>query len=155
MAFLSYTSKDFANSWLYKVSWCKAKICLSYVVMILILLRGAFLVLKWMSFPINDQRFIQIETNQFISSTISSANQLTGFYSSYMMVTLIIKGLIRFLKRNSKKQFSKYYLLKVNNGNTRKRFEICSKLTIAPVLESPDLQPATLLKRDSSTGMII
>ena len=58
-----------------------------------------------MSLPINNYRFVHIETSQFISNTISSANQLTGFY---MMVTLASKGLISFLKSNSKKQSSNH-----------------------------------------------
>ena len=58
-----------------------------------------------MSLPINNSRFVHIETSQFISNTISSANQLTDFY---MMVTLASKGLISFLKSNSKKQSSNH-----------------------------------------------
>ena len=44
------------------------------------------------------------------------------------------------------------YLFKVNNGNTRKRYEICSELTIKP----PELGPAfKKLKAGRRSGVFI
>ena len=74
--------------------------------------------------------------------------------------TLRIKGLIHY------KDFpKKIYLSKVNNRNIRKRCETCSKLTNKTperrlcwslfLMRLQAFRPATLLKRDSNTGVFL